>query len=168
MKGEQPSARPPEKPVRPLVEQFRRRVAERPGYFGDQARRLIAEADGQTAPPTITLYVRRGDSSDPKVKTRTVSLHPIPDKVSMDDLLAIGFGFDGDTVSVGVTPDTFAVWEKDNQLVSEHVEGARPWIRRQDEYERQEDPSTLADALNSVQSVLVKWLRSLGYEVKIA
>jgi len=62
---------------------------------------------------------------------------------------------------IGVMPDTEAVWEKDGKWVG-YVEGARPWIRQTDE------PWTLADALNNVQSVLVAWLRGLGYEVQIA
>ena len=140
-----------------------------PTTFPSKAEVVIARVTSGTpqSKPLITLYVRRGDDISVgahSIKTRTISLNPIPDKLSMDDLLHIGFAFDGDSLSVGITPYTDAVWEAEG--IERHdfddIPGAQPRIRRG------KVTWTLADALNSVQSVLVKWLRSLGYEVKIS
>lgn len=170
MDEQQPSAPTPKKPISPLVEQFRRRVAERPGYFGEQARRLLAE--GQTAPQVITMYVRRGESSDPKIKTRTISLHPIPDKASIDDLLGIGFAIDGDTATLSVDQFTEVSSLEETlgeEAVAKQKKEGKPWFFV-DSFAGYADhaPWSLAGALRDIQVALVEWLRRLGYEVKIA
>jgi len=115
--------------------------------------------------PVITLYVRRDETSDPKIKARTISLRPIPDKVSMDDLLKAGFAYDGDTVSLSVDPWTTGSFGKgrwpfgtrgklDVRSIGASANVLEPW--------------TLSKALNSVQTAMVEWLRSLGYEVRIS
>lgn len=122
------------------------------------------------ATPAIGIYVRRDETSDPKIKARVVSLRPIPDKASMDELLAIGFGYDGDTVTAGVTAATCVVWRElppdtsTRGALSDSPE-ALPCI---EPLEDSDPPRTLSQALNEVQSCLVQWLRRLGYEVKIA
>jgi len=115
--------------------------------------------------PAITMYVRRDETSDPKVKARTIFLRPIPDKVSMDDLLEIGFAYDGDTVSLSVDPYTTASFGKGPWPLGTR---GKPDIRSIGDNASMLEPWTLTKALNSVQTALVEWLRGLGYEVKIA
>ena len=110
--------------------------------------------------PTITLYVRRGEAADPKIKTRTISIHPIPDKVSMDALLDMGFAFDGDNVSLGIDAYMEAREGKDGKPTFH-------WFGDEPALEPWQASWTLTHALRSVQLALVKWLRSLGYEVQM-
>ncbi len=139
-----------------------------PTNFSHTGVTVIAEAPtaqpSEPAPPAkpvITIYVRRAETHDPKVKARTISLHPIPDRVSMDEWLDMGFAFDGDTVSVAVDPYTEAALDGDGKpRITSFAEAVQ-------RYNLYHTPWTLTDALRQVQSALVMWLRRLGYEVTI-
>lgn len=109
----------------------------------------------------IRMYVRRVHAVDASIKTRTISLTPIPDRVSQDEFLALGFAYDGDSVTKSV--DKFTMLDMDKNGKPKFT-----WFGDEADLDTYQAAWTLADALNNAQRTLVEWLRSLGYEVKIA
>ena len=125
------------------------------------------------AKPTITMYVRRGAVGE----TRNLSLHPIPrdlfgfaqpqEVTEEERLIESGFSIDGDSVTLAVEETSKASFDPATGTMSVSTESARmgdfgqvetfPNIRR-----------PIAKALHEVQSAIVKWLRSHGYDVRIA
>ena len=125
----------------------------------------------------ITMYVRRGDDivmGDLTLKTRTISLSPIPDKVSARDWLCLGFAYDGDSLSVSISPYTEIAKgaahaeSKELQARAEFlpfaIEGTSEVLQSNPRAARR----SLFDVLHQVQAVVFNLLSSLGYEVKIA
>lgn len=127
--------------------------------------------------PVITMYVRRGDDivmGDLKLKTRTISLSPIPDKVSARDWLCLGFAYDGDSLSVSISPYTqiakgaAAAESKELKAHGEFLPFAIEATREVLQSNPRAPQQSLFDVLRQVQAVVFNLLSSLGYEVKIA
>ena len=140
-----------------------------PAHLDEDLQMELAEATeaGKELPPRgeITLYIRRGDSPDPKRRTRVISMSPVPPGVAQDDLAAAGFVFDGPhSVSLQVDHSTAASVSRDHAFGKEHAHGDP--VLTITRYPEQQ--GSLFDQLQEAQNALVEWLKAQGYTVRFA
>jgi len=123
----------------------------------DLQEQLKNSLPGQLERGTVTLDIRHGESTDPRRRTRIISISPVLPDVSQDDLLAAGFVLDGaKSISLQVDHSVTAhVNEKHGDpvlLIERH----------------QNQIGSLFECLQAVQDAIVEWLRMQGYQVEFS
>jgi hypothetical protein len=131
-----------------------------PTVIYDESGNRFKIAQPVPEPPTVTLYVRKGDHA----KERTISVNPIPDGVNPVELLRVGFAVDGNSAILSVDPYTFAY---SADVEEGNVESIHRWTPGGALPGDWATIWSLTKAVNCIEGLLVNWLtKRLGCQVK--